>query len=967
MTIQRTPEEIEGIYNTLVNALGIVNRPTQLDFMKNLYFSLFQKPVVNFNESPTGCHAKGQEILMYNGTCKKVEDIKIGDLLMGPDSTSREVLALCRGTQQMAEVVPVKGDSFIVNIDHILSLKTTNEGKQYGITKGNIVNLPIAKYISKTKYFKHVHKLYRTGVDFSNDIALTIPPYILGIWLGDGDSHRTAITTIDEEIKTIWLQFATSIRMGITKYTQKETNAISYHITNGGDGRITNPLHKLFKKLNVIKNKHIPLAYKTASRTDRLALLAGIIDTDGTSSDGGYDIIFKSKQLALDTVYVARSLGLAAYIKPCKKSSQNGTEGLYYRIFISGDCSVIPVTISRKKIAKRLQKKDVLVTGFTIKLLKEDAYYGFTLNKDNLYLLNDFTVTHNTGKTFAYLIPAFIYAYDNPAEKIILSTKSLTLQEQIIKHDIPVLQKFFAEQSMPNVKVAVFKGRNNYVCGFRAFKENARILSSKKEEIEGYIASGGGEKTQFQEAGWTFKEWKRIETLDSRECLKRSCLYWESKNCCYMTAKAKAKEANIIIVNHYLVFADLWNRSRALPNSEPLIPIAKYTNIIFDEAHLMEDIITKSFTLEYTDDMIAEKMFSLKHHLITTNDGTEEQLIKTSGELTKYIKGLEGDAVPPTDKLHKLVNNCIEACKAYISFLVKATENKAAQGVEAKIKLAATINQMGDIVHTLSKVVYRDTKKYVVHKDKDILKVTVIDYQDILEACFFNPEIAVNMVSATLSFQGQFFYPLKTLFLDKILGIRPTLLGKVYAPVFAKKQAEFITPLNLVDYRDEKYEKQLAHITKTLVAKNNGSALLLFTSIKRMRSIYDVLLAEDLPYTLLIPDENTSKLDLIHKFKKDVSSVLFGSYSFWEGIDVPGESLTLIIIDKLPFETPTELSKALSEKFGGFQYQCYKTTLKLKQGIGRLIRSETDTGKIIICDNRLHSTSWGKLIYNNLQ
>jgi ATP-dependent DNA helicase DinG len=290
-----------------------------------------------------------------------------------------------------------------------------------------------------------------------------------------------------------------------------------------------------------------------------------------------------------------------------------------------------------------------------------------------------------------------------------------------------------------------------------------------------------------------------------------------------------------------------------------------------------------------------------------------------------------------------------------------------AQGVEAKVKLSSAINQLGEILNTLRKVLFRDPKRFVVHKDQDILKVTIIDYKDILEAHFFNPDIAVNMVSATLSFQGQFFYPLKTLFLDKILSIRPSLLGKVYAPVFDKKQAEFITPMNLVDYRDEKYEKQLAHIAKTLVAKNNGSALLLFTSIKRMRSIYDVLLAEDLPYTLLIPDENTSKLDLIHKFKKDVSSVLFGSYSFWEGIDVPGDSLTLIIIDKLPFETPTELSKALSEQFGGFQYQCYKTTLKLKQGIGRLIRSETDMGKIIICDNRLHNTSWGKLIYKNLQ
>lgn len=565
-----------------------------------------------------------------------------------------------------------------------------------------------------------------------------------------------------------------------------------------------------------------------------------------------------------------------------------------------------------------------------------------------------------TGKSFAYLIPSFLYCKDNPSEKVVISTKSLTLQEQIIKHDIPVLSKFFE-----GVKVAVLKGRNNYVCGYRAFKENGKTLFNMKEEIEALIKLGG-DKSLFLEKGWSYKEWKKMETLDSRECLKRACIYYNTENCCYMMAKQKAKEANILIVNHYLVFTDLWNRANAAPTMkpEPLIPIDKYTNIIFDEAHLMEDIITKTFTFEFQQDMIAEKVYGLQKHFITSDNNIEEVLVKASAAVTKYIKAIEGDAVPPSDKLHTLIQKCTEAISEYQMFLSVAAENKVAQGPEAKIKLAAASNQLGDILRVFGMVLMRNPKHHVVHKEDDILKVTIIDYKDILEGNFFNPDIAVNMVSATLSYQKNFYYSLKTLYLDRIIPT-PKIMGKIYDPVFNKNQVEFITPLNLADYRDEKYEKQLSHIAKTLITNNNGSALMLFTSLKRMRSIYDSL--SDLPYTLLIPDENTSKMDLIHKFKKDVTSVLFGSYSFWEGIDVPGESLILIIIDKLPFEIPTELSKALSEQFGGFTYQCFKTTLKLKQGVGRLIRSENDKGKIIICDNRLHNSGWGKQIYKNLQ
>jgi SpoVK/Ycf46/Vps4 family AAA+-type ATPase len=151
--------------------------------------------------------------------------------------------------------------------------------------------------------------------------------------------------------------------------------------------------------MNLIDNKHIPKLYLTSSRTDRLELLAGLIDTDGSLSEGGFEITQKSNVIAEDILFLARSLGYAAYSQKSLKSSQNGTEGEYNRVFISGDLSEVPVRLERKKARERKQIKSVLRTGFNVEVLGVDNYYGFTLDSDHLYLTKDFTIHHNTGKT----------------------------------------------------------------------------------------------------------------------------------------------------------------------------------------------------------------------------------------------------------------------------------------------------------------------------------------------------------------------------------------------------------------------------------------------------------------------------------------------------------------------------------------------------------------------------------------
>ena len=355
--------------------------------------------------SPTGCHAAGQGILMFDGSVRQVEYVEVGDLLMGPDSRPRRVLELHQGIEGMVRVSPVKGSDFEINRGHILSLVRTNDGtKQSGI----VVNLPLSHYLFTSRTFKRIHKLYRVGVDFPPSYALPIEPYFIGILLGDGciSDGGLRVCSADKEIVDYLIQL--SDRVGL----EFSTNGIVHSITQGKNaGRSRNPLTSLLRVLGLHKSnsgsKFIPLSYKTASRSDRLTLLAGLIDTDGSLSGNCYDYVSKSRTLSSDVCFLSRSLGLAAYMSRCEKSCQTGSRGTYYRVAISGELSDIPCRLARKLGHTRLQKKNVLVTGIRgIQELGEGRYFGFTLSGDGLYLLDDFTVTHNSGKSPAYVAGA---------------------------------------------------------------------------------------------------------------------------------------------------------------------------------------------------------------------------------------------------------------------------------------------------------------------------------------------------------------------------------------------------------------------------------------------------------------------------------------------------------------------------------------------------------------------------------
>jgi hypothetical protein len=427
---------IIGTGNRCTSATGFkISQPQTVInmIMKGMAKSVTNRGLLVWHSTGSGkCHSKDTPILMYDGSIKMVQDIQIGDKLMGDDSTPRKVLSLARGEDEMYDIIPVKGDKYTVNSEHILCLKHTHkecvsivkkqknfpyqathidnkevklktksfatkqEAQEYMRTfkeEDKIVEISVKDYLNIAKHLKTKLKGYRKGVEFPSKVV-DFDPYIIGLWIGDGSQRDPVITNQDSTI-IYYLKKEFGKYNLILNYQSGYDYRISSNIPKGD-----NILLKTLQKYNMINNKHIPDIYKCNDRNTRLAVLAGIIDSDGYLGKNVYDIIQKSKIIADDIIYICRSLGFAAYYNKCNKSCVfNGKKytGEYYRISLSGEgLEHIPCKVPRKKAHIRLQIKDALVTGIQVKHVGKGDYYGFTLDGNNRYLLGDFTVTHNT-------------------------------------------------------------------------------------------------------------------------------------------------------------------------------------------------------------------------------------------------------------------------------------------------------------------------------------------------------------------------------------------------------------------------------------------------------------------------------------------------------------------------------------------------------------------------------------------
>jgi hypothetical protein len=319
---------------------------------------------------------------------------------MGPDSRPRTVQSLAHGWDEMYDVIPTKGDTYRVNKPHILALELTPTKTR---RDPKAIEISVADYMNESQTFKHCAKGYRRPVDFPTQ-NVPVDPYFFGLWLGDGTSKWAEITTVDTEVVDHVYSTAAAAGMTVSAYDSDPSRTTRYNINSGTRGGLANrnPVLEGLRSLNVLENKHVPLLYKANSRETRLQVIAGLMDSDGHLGvrSPTFDYISSSKVLAEDVTYLCRSVGLAAYIKPCEKTCTNSSNGKitgqYWRVSISGDVSSIPTRIARKQALSRRQKKSVLRTGITVRPAGYGEYFGFEIDGDGLFLLGDFTVTHNT-------------------------------------------------------------------------------------------------------------------------------------------------------------------------------------------------------------------------------------------------------------------------------------------------------------------------------------------------------------------------------------------------------------------------------------------------------------------------------------------------------------------------------------------------------------------------------------------
>ncbi len=376
------------------------------------------------------CLGKGTKVLMYDGTLKKVEDVEVGDRLMGDDSTPRNVLSLARGQEEMYWVRQNKGVDYRVNQSHILSLKRSrNEGNH---KHGEVLNIEVSDYIEKSAKFKTNYKGYKVAVEFEEK-KLEIDPYFLGLWLGDGRSSDVRIATEDEEVIEYLQNYAFELDKKLHRYAV-DGKCTMFGITNiQKEGALRDVSHSLqgkLRTLGVIDNKHIPKIYLANSRKNRLELLAGLLDSDGYYDDKYHvmEIVQKRKALAEEIKFLADSLGFRVSLVK-KKASINsiGYECEVFRVRIVGDLENIPTKIARKKARPLLSKREHKHTGIKVEFDKVDDYYGFVLDGNHLFLLEDMTVTHNTALVLNMALKALernegvaFFSLEMPAEQLML-------------------------------------------------------------------------------------------------------------------------------------------------------------------------------------------------------------------------------------------------------------------------------------------------------------------------------------------------------------------------------------------------------------------------------------------------------------------------------------------------------------------------------------------------------------------
>lgn len=650
-----------------------------------------------------------------------------------------------------------------------------------------------------------------------------------------------------------------------------------------------------------------------------------------------------------------------------------------------------------------------------------------------------------TGKSLAYLIPALLWATEFK-ERTVISTHTITLQEQLVQKDIPML----IEAMNLKLKVVLVKGMSNYVC--------LRKLEDAQMELRLFPADEGEEIQKIEKWSKSTSEGSRSELpfvpspaawdrvgAESEACARNDCPYHQQ--CFFFKARRQASEAQILVVNHALLFADLAVRGEVGQNDPAILP--PYHRIVIDEAHHIEDMATEFFAkrlhrlelmrvlgklsseknqraqgklpllkeklqtvynktppqdvarliVKLTIDLPAlrhvlneyiHKTFESYSHFIdclrppTSEEAIAEQKLRLLPDHHRHFKW-EEEIIPQTSKLIAVLReyrHTIDGIESELSSIKNERLQEQTKGTRMDIqalllKIEGSLQFLEQFLTDLkdpNKVRWIEAQRLKALTNIHLIDAN-LDVSEALVDFLFSKFPTIVLCSATLSTNQRFNFIRERLGLTEALLEDRKVTEHIYdSPFDYQKQALLVVPTDMPPPFDPRFNEMAYENIWKAVHASRGNAFVLFTSYQMLQNCHQVLAKrfEEHGYTVF-KQGDTNRRELLKQFKKTNYSVLLGTDSFWEGVDVAGDALRCVIIAKLPFKVPTEpiiqaRGEAITARGGDpfFEYSVPNAIVKFKQGFGRLIRNKWDRGCIVCLDNRLVTKGYGRLFLNSL-
>ena len=583
-----------------------------------------------------------------------------------------------------------------------------------------------------------------------------------------------------------------------------------------------------------------------------------------------------------------------------------------------------------------------------------------------------------TGKTFAYLVPALL-----AGGRVIVSTGTKTLQDQLFHRDLPRVRKALG---VP-VDVALLKGRANYVCQHHLEAAASQGTFGAREEvahihkIRSFAArTMSGDKSECADVPETSAAWAQA-TSTRENCLGSACKHYQE--CFVMKARKRAAEADLIVVNHHLFFADVALRDEGAAD---LLPAAN--TVIFDEAHHLPDLARLFFGQSLSTAQLVElardaRLAEAQHARESTELGDAAASMERAARDVRLALGnASGRTALAAIRDRKGFDAALDALARELGTLVEkllAQEERAEEIRNCRERAAGYLARIAEWREAdarpredaYGEPTGGDVVRWVeAYAHSAVLYVTPLDVARIFHAQMQGAERAWIFTSATLSVNGDFRH------FQGEMGLATAVTRSWPSPYDFASQALLYVPEGLPDPNSEGYVEAVIEAAWPVVRASGGHAFLLFTSLRAMDRGYErlkgKLAAEGLDWPLLLQGSG-SKNELLERFRRSPNAVLVASQSFWEGVDVKGEQLSVVVIDRLPFNPPDDpVLAACIERInraGGnafMDYQVPRAVIALKQGAGRLIRDEADRGALVICDPRLVDKPYGKRIWRAL-